>query len=92
MYPEHAKLRVAQQKSQAIHEFIMDFLPSKGIFLAKYLNPKSSRIVLANNNTTTLVAEFLDIDLNLVEKEKEHMLEQVRKANKSCEQKQSSTV
>lgn len=78
-YPEHIKLKAVQERSQAIHEFV-EFLQGKGIHLAEYLeNSISDRLVPSGKGLTNLVAEFLDIDMKKLEKEKQHMLDEIRK-------------
>jgi hypothetical protein len=83
MYPQHQRLKEVQPISQAIHEFVQEFLVDKEIFLAKYLNAQSERIVPVNKNLTGMVAEFLEIDLKALEEEKLHMLLEQRKLNEN---------
>jgi len=84
-YPEHEKLKEIQPKSQAIHEFLLEFLQDKGIFLANYMldedGEKTDIIVPVYKNLSELVAEFYEIDLNVIENEKRAMLDEIRKAN-----------
>lgn len=87
-YPEHEKLKKVQEKSQAIHEFIKEFLSKKGIMLGKYCTYEyetpSGRIKEKEDflpwpeDLTKLVAEFFNIDLNKIETEKRQMLEECR--------------
>lgn len=78
-YPEHARLREVQQKSQAVHEFVYG-LNEKGIFLAHRL-VGSDTVYPINKNLTELVAEFFEIDLKKLEEEKLDMLEEMRKGS-----------
>lgn len=83
-YPQHEILSHEAQKSQAIHQFLLEFLPEKEIFLATRIYDEETEeeaIVPARSNITNLVAEFLGIDLKALENEKEAMIEEMRQAN-----------
>ncbi len=81
--PEHDKLREAQKYSQKIHEFLEWAQEQHGSSLAHYVREGSSHIVWQQKNTTNLVAEFFEIDLNKLEDEKRAMLDEIRKQNET---------
>lgn len=66
-YPEHEKLRLVSEKSQACGEFL-DWLIERG------WEPREG----GSANVRKLLAEFFEIDQELLEREKEHMLEGCR--------------
>lgn len=75
-YPEHDKLRMVKNKSQAIHEFMIWLQEEHHYFLAFFAS--GERIHPVQKDLTKLVAEFLDIDLDALEDEKRKMLEGLR--------------
>jgi hypothetical protein len=82
LYPECEKLRKVQKESNAIGEFV-EWLESRGIFLASYYEESglhASRVPLQK-----LLAEFFDIDMDVVECEKRVMLEKLRNNQKGEE-------
>ena len=81
-YPEHDKLKLVADKSQAIGEFI-EWLAEegRGIYLA-VPHPFGEGLVPANKSITRLLAEFFEIDLDKIETEKRAMLDNLRKLNK----------
>lgn len=77
-YPEHDRLALISDKSQAIGEFI-DWLQSKGIHLACYYEEDSrDRLFTVETPTNSLLAEFFDIDPIKIEREKRAMLDALR--------------
>ena len=74
-YSEHEKMSAVADKSQATGEFLEWLFDTKGYVLCEtredtwheQFDPVNSRI-------ENLLAEFYGVDLNLVEKEKRHML------------------
>lgn len=85
-FPEHAKLSAVADQSQAIGEFIDEFLPSKGIHLCA-TDPESSRTSYWPIHTpiTRLLAEFFGIDEDRLEAEKRQILEMQRDANRRAD-------
>lgn len=83
-YPQHERLKEVQPQSQAIHQFLLEFAAERGLFLAKRLPyevgedyEQEERIVPAHDSVTKLVAEFLEIDLDALENEKQAMLKEI---------------
>ena len=84
-YPEHVKLQAIVDKSQLIGEFIDVFLPGKGIFLGRpkeFGNGLDPIIV----DIQELLAEYFGIDRDKLEKEKEAMLDEIRRLNDRYDQ------
>ena len=77
-YPEHEKLKLIQDKSQLLHEFLLEFCDEKGIFLAEYNNRDDAMPV---RRVPKLIAEFFEIDEVALENEKLAMIDVMRKAN-----------
>lgn len=78
-YPEHDKLTLVHEKSQAIGEFI-DWLGSeKFIHLLTYVDDSVGYVPAGN--IQDLLAEFFDIDLKVIDQEKRAMIEQLRTAH-----------
>lgn len=82
-YPEHEKLQAIKEKSQAIGEFL-EWLQGKGFRLAKWEKEpdEEEQLVQQFPNIERLLAEYFQIDLAKLEKEKYAMLEYMRKQNK----------
>lgn len=78
-YPEHDKLHLVKEQTQAAGEFI-DWLGTQGFFLA-VREQEWDRAVPASYNITDLLARWQDIDLSKIEAEKRRMLESIRAAN-----------
>jgi hypothetical protein len=76
-YPEHIKLHAVRDKSQAIGEFL-EWLNSKGIVLC-CKEEKGDGFCMTNTTNNEYLAEFLEINLEILEKEKTIMLEKIRK-------------
>lgn len=81
-YPEHDKLHAVVAETQAAGEFI-EWLESKGIFLAEY-EPGWSRPMAINRSVVGLLAEWTDIDQNKIEAEKRQMLAVQRALNEKA--------
>ena len=75
--PELEKQRVVQERSQAIGQFVEGFLRGKGIVLAKWGENRNYPSPL-QYNIEALLAEFFDIDLKKIEKERLSLLEEIR--------------
>ena len=72
------------QKSQAIGEFL-EWLDSNGVVLARWNQGSrmdNDELTPIGTTTEKLLAEFFNIDLNKVEKEKQAILEYQRKLNR----------
>ncbi len=67
-YPEHEKLQLVKEKTQACGEFLDWLIEEKG------WEPRGG----GGANVRRLLAEFFEIDQDLIEREKEHMLESCR--------------
>ena len=80
-YPEHEKLAAVRDKSQAVMEFVNEFLAGKGIFLARHgdeskgEDPDDIHYVYGSSD---LAGEFFGIDRDKLEKEKQSMLDSCR--------------
>jgi hypothetical protein len=83
-YPEHVKLGLIHEKSQACYDFLQ-FLSTKGILLGRYDN-MSGRLVTTAPPVMELLAEFFEIDMNKIEAEKRAMVEECVKLNKRSHQ------
>lgn len=80
-YPEHEKLALVKDKSQAIGEFL-DWLSERGIRLAQQdQGRRYDEFWPIQRDKIGLIAEFFEIDLNVLEDEKRAMLEWTRKLN-----------
>lgn len=77
-YPECAKMAAVQDKSQAIGAFL-DWLSEKGIVLASYY--EEAELSPYRTNIEQLLAEYFEIDLDKVDKEKQAMIEELRREN-----------
>jgi len=71
-YPESEKLAAVAPFSQKIGEFI-EWLSEKDMLIGKWCN-NGIRVDVARFNKQELLAEFFEIDLKKVEKEREQML------------------
>lgn len=93
-YPEHEKLKLISDKSQACGEFLEWLASEKGITLAtkhehdsecrgpsrlRVCGFTSSQLEPVYIPRTALLAEFFDIDERKIEKEKRAMLDALRK-------------
>jgi len=76
-YPEHEKLTKVADKSQAIGEFLEWCSAEKGISLANYSDYREDGMPVPFR---PLLAEFFEIDENVLEQEKRAMLDAMRKA------------
>lgn len=77
--PEHEKLHKVRDKSQVCGEFLDWLRDEKGFTLAtedEYGDP-----IPVYTSTTKLLAEFFEIDLKVLEDEKEQMLRELRAAH-----------
>ena len=82
-YPEHDKLQVVKDRSQAIGAFLDWLTGEKGYTLAIWGEDneyKEERLFPRSPVTNDLLAEYFDIDQDLLEAEKQHMLDALREA------------
>lgn len=70
-YPEHKKLSVIAESSQAIGEFLEWMINEKEYSLAKF---KEDGVHIETLNIEQLLIEFFNIDLKKIEQEKKEML------------------
>lgn len=73
-YPEHDKMYDVKELSQAIGEF----LEMSGYDLCEPTGRDYIPYVPVNKSITEILAEWFEIDLDKLEKEKRQMLEQLR--------------
>ena len=84
-YPEHDKLMKAREESPIIG----NFLEFCGYTLC-YYNKQYDEFVPTNLSIEEVLAEFFDIDLDILNQEKMEMLEQLQRANdKTTTQKEA---
>lgn len=72
--PEHDKLRAVKDRSQACGEFL-DWLRDHGYVLCERAEEE---LVPAFKRTEQILAEFFEIDLDALEREKREMLAELR--------------
>ena len=75
LYPECEKLRVVAPVSQQIGEFVDWLAEEHGIYLADYT--RSGRLYATRKSVQDLLAEFFEIDMVKVEKERRQILETI---------------
>ena len=92
-YPEHEKMREVVDRSQSIGEFLDWLRDEKGIALCKWQDtihhseemgdytPEGYYVV--KDGPEKLLADFFDIDLDKIEKEKQAMLDALQKQEAS---------
>lgn len=96
-YPEHEKLKAIADKSQAVYDFIEWCSYEKSIHLAEHYclrdsHPDhpgceegecemSSYMVGTFRSIDSLLAEFFQIDMQAIDREKRAMLESIREAH-----------
>ena len=78
-YPEHAKLALISDKSQAIGEFLEWLTYEKGIWLCCF--DADDEFFPIMQRQTDLLAEFFKIDQKKIDEEKDQMLAAIREAN-----------
>lgn len=87
VYPEHEKMKAVEGKSQSIGYFI-DTLQEKGMFICKFLSdegPHGGLYIPQTQSIEQLLAEHFEIDLKVIEQEKQAMLEEFREQTKELE-------
>lgn len=73
-YPESAKLLAVSKESQVCGE-LLEWLASQGLYLCE-VNPDSDRFYPINRSFTDLLANFFEINLVVLDKEKAAMLDE----------------
>ncbi len=77
-YPEHEKLKALNGANNIVGDFI-SWLSEQGIQLARW--DKFDELHPINDSIESLLANFFGIDRNILEQEKQAMLDQIRKEN-----------
>jgi hypothetical protein len=78
-YPEHDKMMAVKDESQAIGEFLDVGLARLGLRLCE--SDEHDRWWPASISIEKLLADYFEIDLNVIEREKREMLAQQRRLN-----------
>jgi hypothetical protein len=79
-YPECEKMAAIADKSQIINDFIEWFMNKKDIFVCKF-DEGSNGYYVWGYSMEKILAEFFDIDLYKIEKERRQMLDEIRGKN-----------
>lgn len=84
-YPEHEKLTLVKDKSQMLGEFLEWALGKEYAFCRRVITEKGTpyereRYQPYTNSVEKILAEFFEIDLIILEKEKVAMLEKLQAA------------
>jgi uncharacterized protein with HEPN domain len=77
-YPEHEKLKAAKAESQVIGEFLEN-MPG-GLKLCRY-HAQWAKWEPTSTPINNILAEYFDIDLKKIEKERQVMLKELRASN-----------
>ncbi len=80
-YPEHEKMEAVKDKSKAIGEFLEWLSDTKRLVICD--STPFDELYVVNFSDEELLAEFFNIDMNKIEKEKRQMLKQIRKNNEN---------
>lgn len=81
VYPEHDKMKLIAERSQSIYDF-MEWMQGKGFHLLKWHEfDDGAHDYITPPPMVKLLAEFFDIDLDKIEREKRAMLDYMRGAN-----------
>lgn len=80
-YPEHEKIKALGNQNQIIGSFL-EWLQHGGFSICKYIEEPRRRegYEPSRNNIQEWLAEYFDIDLKALEKEKQKMLDEMRKS------------
>jgi hypothetical protein len=79
-YPEHEKLKLVKDRSQAIGEFL-DWLSDVKDWHLGYHVSRIDALLPASYNIQRLLAEYFEIDLDKLEAEKLAIIEEMRQMN-----------
>lgn len=80
IYPEHAKLEKVKKESQLIGDFLYTLSRDKGAMLCRQSFGEWTPI----GTIEKTLAEYFDINLNKLEREKQHMLKEQRALNEQA--------
>jgi len=80
-YPEHEKMHSVKEKSQAIGEFL-EQIQSEGLVICDYHEHEWSPI---SKGIEQILADYFEIDLNKIEREKRQMLDEMRRTQNAHE-------
>lgn len=75
-YPQLEKMKAARERSQSIGEFLEWAHGQKGLMLTCW---SGNDLVLFTKSIEEILAEFFEIDLREVEREKCALMEEIRK-------------
>lgn len=75
-YPEHEKMKKIADKSQTIGEFL-EWINQEGYAIGEF-NRMSGELDTSRKSIQDLLAEFFDIDLNKIDKEKRAMIKSLQ--------------
>lgn len=76
-YPEHEKMATVTEHSQIIGEFLDFGLPVLGLRLCQF-DFETNQFFLAGMTIEQILAAYFEINLDKIEEEKRHMLEELR--------------
>lgn len=80
-YPQLAKMQEVNPRSEVVGEFL-DWLEQNSLFIGRYIIPDGFRREVAvpiSDSTEQLLAQYFKIDLKAVERERQSILDEVRK-------------
>jgi hypothetical protein len=73
-YPEHKKLSLVVEESQAIGEFLDFGLAGQGLVLTEY---SEDHLLPTSKSITSILAHYFEIDQDKIDKEKRQMLNEL---------------
>ena len=85
VYPEHERLALVTERSQAIGDFL-EWASGKGYHLLKWHEFEDGADYIPFPPVVKMLAEFFDIDLDKIEREKRAMLDYMRGANAQAQE------
>lgn len=81
-YPEHDRLKLISDKSQTIGAFLEWLNSESGLEICTLIEGQiDDRFAPAGISIEKLLAQYFEIDLDKIEKEKRAMLDSIRAAN-----------
>lgn len=80
-YPEHDKLAAVKDNSQVIGEFLDWLQNEQSIALCKATGPDHCPFQPIHHGIQSILADYYDIDLDVIEQEKQAMLTEMRNLN-----------
>ena len=80
-YPEHEKVEKLDRKNETVGEFLDWLTPQSSGYTVAEKDPMNNddRLVYVSKSNEKIIAEYFDIDLKKLEKEKRKMLADIRK-------------